>query len=155
MRRAEREVTDPAQLAEIFRVATTLFLAWSDSPAPYIVPVCFGYEPGVLYVHSAREGTKMDLVRKDPLVGFSASTELTIVRGETACDFTARASSVAGTGRTRIVETETERLHALDLIMAHYVDGPAAQTRRYRDRSLVRTALIAIDILTLRAKHTG
>jgi uncharacterized protein len=155
MRRAEREITDPALLAEVFRKATVLFLAFSDSPAPYVVPVCFGWEPGVLYVHSAREGTKMDLMLKDPRVGFSASTELLVVTGETACDFTSRASSVAGTGRARIVESEAERLHGLDLVMGHYGDGPAAKTPQYRARTLARTALIAIDIVTLRGKHTG
>ena len=155
MRRSEREITDPALLNTILQEATILFLAFNDSPAPYVVPVCFAHEQGILYVHSAREGTKIELLGKDPHVGFSASTELTVVSGETACDFTSRARSVAGTGRARIVESDAERTHGLDLIMRHYARGPAAESPVYRGRSLARTAIIAVDIVSLRGKQTG
>jgi nitroimidazol reductase NimA-like FMN-containing flavoprotein (pyridoxamine 5'-phosphate oxidase superfamily) len=156
MRRAEREITDPALLHNILQEATILFLAFNDSPAPYVVPVCFAHdEQGILYVHSAREGAKIELLGKDPHVGFSASTELTVVSGEAACDFTSRARSVAGTGHARIVESDAERTHGLDLIMRHYARGPAAESPVYRGRSLARTAVIAIDIISLRGKQTG
>ena len=155
MRRAKSEITDPALLSELLDKATVLFLALQDSPAPYVVPVCFGHENGTLYVHSAVEGTKIELLRANPLVGFSASTDMTVIPGPSACDFTFRASSVIGTGRGRIVESGEERAHGLDVIMRHYATGPVSAAPVYRLDSLARTSVLAISILSLRGKRTG
>lgn len=155
MRRAEREITDPALLSELLEKATILFLALQDSPAPYVVPVCFGHENGTLYVHSAVAGTKIELLRANPLMGFSACTDMTLIPGEAACDFTSRAHSVIGTGRGRIVESDEERAHGLDVIMRHYSTGPVSAAPIYRPDSLARTCIFAISILSLRGKRTG
>ena len=155
MRRAEREITDPALLSELLEKATVLFLALQDSPAPYVVPVCFGHENGTLYVHSAVAGTKIELLRANPLLGFSACTDMTVIPGRSACDFTSRAHSVIGTGHGRIVESGEERMHGLDVIMRHYSTGPVAAAPVYGSDSLARTCVLAISILSLRGKKTG
>ena len=153
MRRAEREITDPSLLTELLEKATVLFLALQDSPAPYIVPVCFGHENGTLYVHSATTGTKIDLLRANPLLGFSACTDMTVTPGTAACDFSSRAQSVVGTGRGRILNGEEERAHGLDVIMRHYSTGTDSPV--YRPDTLARTCVCAISILSLRGKGTG
>jgi len=166
MRRAERERTDPAELAEILSASTVLFLALSDEPAPYVLPVCFGYEDGVIYVHSAPAGTKIDLIARHPVVGFSASTEMTVVPAPSACGFSARARSVVGTGRAEVLAEETARRHGLDVIMRHYAgreggpgaahpDAGGAAPREYNPASLARTAVIAVRVATMRGKQIG
>ncbi len=119
LRRAAREVSDPAEIEDILRDAKLLFLAIADEPAPYVLPVCFGFDQGVLYVHSAKEGTKIDLLRAHPVVGFSASTDVTVIPGASACDCTCTGRSVVGTGTARVVEDGEERLRGLDAIMRH------------------------------------
>jgi len=37
---------------------------------PYVVPVAYGYEQGKIYFHSARQGKKLDLIRKNDRVCF-------------------------------------------------------------------------------------
>jgi len=155
MRRAEREIVDPAALAEILREARVLFLALRDHPAPYVLPVCFAYEPGILYIHSAMAGTKIDLIAAHPLVGFSACTELAVVAGSSACDYTSRARSVTGTGRASIIEDPEQRARGLDAIMRHYATVPAGTQPLYRPGPLARTCVIAIHIDLLRGKQTG
>jgi nitroimidazol reductase NimA-like FMN-containing flavoprotein (pyridoxamine 5'-phosphate oxidase superfamily) len=155
MRRAEREITEPALILEVLQRATVLFLAFHDSPAPYVVPVCFGHENGTLYVHSAVAGTKIELLRANPLLGFSASTDMVVVPGQSACDFSSRARSVVGTGRARIVESQEERGHGLDLIMRHYSTGPVSAAPVYRPDALARTCVLAISILSMSGKKTG
>jgi hypothetical protein len=119
------------------------------------VPVCFGCENDTLYVHSALSGTKIDLIRADPVVGFSACTDMILIPGATACDFSLRAKSVAGTGRARILADDKERARGLDLIMRHYTEGGGAEAPVYRAGSLSRTCVIAIDIESLRGRLLG
>jgi len=155
MRRAEREITDPAILDEILREARILFLGLRDEKAPYVLPVCFGHEGGTLYVHSAMAGTKIDIMEVHPIVGFSACTELVVKSGASACDFSSQARSVIGTGRARIVTEPEERIRGLDAIMRHYAIGPAAEKPIYKPATLARTCVIAIRIDSLRGKRTG
>jgi uncharacterized protein len=171
MRRAERELADPVALQKILQEAQVLFLALRDEPAPYVVPVCFGAENGVIYVHSAAAGTKIDLIARDPLVGFSASTEMRVIPGNSPCRFSSRAESVVGTGRAEILTDESERRHGLDLIMRHYgghrrwhlgghrirwhSDGDSAALSAYEPATLARTCVIAVHVQTMRGKRTG
>ena len=173
MRQAEREITDPGSLERILHEAKVLFLALRDFPAPYVLPVCFGHDPanppgtaahgnppgtaarGTLYVHCAPTGAKIDLLRADPAVGFSACTDMTVRPGAAACDFSCRSESVVGTGRARVVETEEERIRGLDAIMRHYAEAQVSAAPVYRPGSLSRTSVIAVDIDSLRGKRIG
>jgi uncharacterized protein len=152
MRRAEREITDQGALEEVLQGADLLYLALRSEPAPYVFPVCFGHDAGMLYVHGAHAGTKIDILRHHPVVGFSACTPMTVTGGPAPCDFSAAARSVVGTGTARIVEDDEERRRALDAIMRHYgVGGPFV----YKAGPLARTSVIAIHIDSLHGKSAG
>jgi uncharacterized protein len=152
MRRTDKSVTDVEEITRILDQCTVVFLSFNDAPAPYVVPLFFGHEPGRLYVHCAPVGTKINLLRADPRVGFSAVAAAQIVEGEGACDFTARAQSIAGAGTARIVDVETERLHGLSLIMRHYRPR-SGRSFSYKPASLSRTAVIAVEIQAMTAKR--
>jgi len=160
-------ITDRATLTQILQEATILHLALHAEHAPHVVPVCFGVDGNTLYVHGRRTGRKMELLRADPRVGFSACTDVTIIPGASACALTAASRSVVGTARARIVEDEAERIRGLDIIMAHYGDGtggrdavPGAERAtvgapRYEGASLGRTSVIALQIESMTGKQTG
>jgi uncharacterized protein len=153
MRRVERQITDPALLDEVFEKAQVLFLSLHDEPAPYVVPVSFGHAEDTLYVHGAMEGAKITLLRRNPRVGFSATTEPGIAPAATPCAFGIRGASVVGTGTARIVEDPAERARGLDAIMRHYAPGAVAGD--YAPGVFSRTAVIAIAIETLCGKRFG
>jgi uncharacterized protein len=153
LRRAAQEIVDPDGLNEILATAQLLYLSFDDHPAPYVIPVCFGSAPGVLYVHGAKEGAKIDLLRGNPRVGFSASVDVSIVAGRAPCGFSCTGRSIVGTGFARIVEDEEERRRGLDAIMRHYSHAPGELS--YEPGSLSRTGLIAIRIETLCGKRIG
>ena len=152
MRRRERQLTDSKDIQRILAESPVVSLAIHDDPAPYVVPLFFGHEEGRLYVHSALSGTKIDLMRANPRVGFAAWAPAEIVEGANACSFSARTSSVAGTGMARVVEDEAEKRHALDLIMRHTTGRESGFT--YNPASTARTLVIAIDIVTILGKGT-
>ena len=44
MRKAEREITNFEEILNVFERCDTIRIGISDEPAPYIVPVSFGFE---------------------------------------------------------------------------------------------------------------
>ena len=70
MRRKEREVTDIKEIREVLDSCKVCRLGIADEGGAYIVPLNYGYrlEDGVLtlYFHGAKEGKKLDLIRKNP-----------------------------------------------------------------------------------------
>lgn len=68
MRRKDREVTEMEEIQQIFDECKVCRIGIMDENGPYIVPVNYGYvrEEGkvILYIHGAREGKKIDLIRK-------------------------------------------------------------------------------------------
>jgi nitroimidazol reductase NimA-like FMN-containing flavoprotein (pyridoxamine 5'-phosphate oxidase superfamily) len=149
MRNSMKEITDPAELEEILSRAEVLHLALHDEPAPYVIPLSFGYMDGALWFHCAKEGTKLDLIRRDPRVGFSAVADARIVPGAAACDFDARGRSVVGRGTARIVTDLGERRRGLDALMHHY----RMERPEYRPDPFERACVLRVDIEELRGKR--
>ena len=85
MRLSEREITDPAVIESVIRHAQVCRLAMARDSQPYLVPLCFGYEPGAIYLHCAREGMKLDFLRANSSVCFEISSQPEIIKGERAC----------------------------------------------------------------------
>jgi nitroimidazol reductase NimA-like FMN-containing flavoprotein (pyridoxamine 5'-phosphate oxidase superfamily) len=121
MRQAAREITDLIQIEAVFQMATVCRLAFWDDEYPYIVPLNFGYAARVLYFHCALEGKKIDLISKNPHVGFELEGIAEIVpRAENACSWSAKYQSVIGKGTAMILTDPAAKRQALGIIMAHY-----------------------------------
>lgn len=90
MRRADREVKDFEQILEIMRGCDICELALNDVDGyPYALPMNFGLtvENGkpVIYLHSAREGKKLDLIARDGRCAFSMSRGHVLELAKVAC----------------------------------------------------------------------
>ncbi len=123
MRRKERAVTDAAKLEEIVQKCQCCRIGLADNGQVYIVPLSFGYvkENGqyTLYFHSAKEGRKMDLIRKSPEAGFEMDTDYALKTAGSACGHSAYFKSIIGCGRIYIVEDAEEKKLGLRAIMEH------------------------------------
>jgi nitroimidazol reductase NimA-like FMN-containing flavoprotein (pyridoxamine 5'-phosphate oxidase superfamily) len=123
MRLHEKAVADMAGLEQIIAQGRVCQLAISDVPVPYIVSLSYGYRSGEFYFHSAAEGHKIDLLRCNPLVGFTVAVDLGTVEGERACNWGAGFRSVVGQGRVEFIEDLESKRTALKLLMAQYGEG--------------------------------
>ena len=65
MRRKDKEITDIESIEKIIHKAKVCRLALSLDDTPYVVPVCFGYSAETIYFHSAKEGKKIDIIKKN------------------------------------------------------------------------------------------
>lgn len=123
MRRRDREVTDPARVAEIIHRCTCCRIGFIDDGDVYIVPLHFGYERKedtyVFYFHGAKEGRKVNLTGRCPNVGFEMDTGYALQGADRACDYSAWYQSVIGNGTLGIVSGPEEKKRGLSLLMEH------------------------------------
>ena len=90
MRRKEKEIAERSELEAVIKEASVCRIAMVEGTSPYVVPLCFGYDDNTLYFHSAIEGKKIEILKKNNSVCFEMDigTEL-IQKGEAvqAADF--------------------------------------------------------------------
>lgn len=123
MRRKDREVTDSMGVADIVSRCTCCRIGFCDEGEVYIVPLNFGYERKddtyVFYFHGAKEGRKIDLLKKNPNVGFEMDTACSLQPADRACEYSTHYRSVIGNGVLRVVSEPGEKKRGLSLIMEH------------------------------------
>ena len=150
MRRKEKEVKDQGELQAIIEGAEFCHLAMVDGDQPYVIPLNFGYRDNTLYFHSAREGRKLDILRRHDRVGFAMEAGVQLVEGGTACDWSVTYRSVVGFGRASLIEEAREKKAALDVIMAHYAKG----SFEYREKGLEQALIIKVRIDEMTGKRS-
>jgi len=150
VRKAEREIKDRGELEDVIRRAEVCRLAMIDDGEPYIVPMNFGYREGTFYFHCAREGRKLEILRKDPRVCFELEVGVRLVRGEKACQWSTSFESVIGWGTAEIVVDEKEVGEGLEVLMSHYTEGPYD----FDHRSLSLAALIKVKVERMTGKRS-
>ena len=137
--------------SEVMRRAQVCRLAMSDGHQPYIVPLCFGYQEGVLYIHSAAEGRKLDMIRKNDCVCFEFEADVELVENPGPCDWSMRYKCVIGYGKAHFIEETEEKRKALNIIMSQY----SSAEFNFPQGSLSRTVVIKIAIESISAKQSG
>ena len=154
MRRRDREVTAPEKIRQIMDACPSCRLGLVDDGIPYVVPMNFGLteEQGryTLYFHSAREGRKIDVLRKTPRVAFEMDTNYQLNEGIRACDWSARFQCVMGSGTVRFLETPEEKRYALEQIMAHSA-GRGEWT--FSEEACQAVCIFCLDVESLSCKE--
>ena len=152
MRRSEREITDRIRLHDILDRSQVCRLVLHDQPYPYIVPVNYVRVDERIYFHSAPEGRKMELLRRDPRIRFEVDRLIAITEGQAACRWGALYESVIGAGPARIVETLSEKEMALHGLMEKY-SGRSGWV--FAAAALKAVVVVRIDIQDLSGKTTS
>jgi nitroimidazol reductase NimA-like FMN-containing flavoprotein (pyridoxamine 5'-phosphate oxidase superfamily) len=150
MRRKEREIKDKKDIEQILKAASILRLAMVDDNKPYIIPMNFGYRDGALYLHSAPEGRKIDLIKKNPNVCFEVDEIVHFRKAKLACDWGVEYKSVIGSGKAIFLYPLDEKQQAFHIIMAQYSD----REFEYSDEMLEKTIVIKIEIETMTGKKS-
>ena len=149
----EREVTDPAQIRYILDTAKVLHLGLAVDNEPYVVPMNYGvaWEDGrlVLYLHSAVQGKKLDMIQNNPKVFFALDCDRQPFDGVKPCQYGMVYSSVMGKGIAQIVEDVEEKKKAMTILMK----TQTGKDFQFVDRLVSIVTVIRIDVQEYTAKH--
>ncbi len=114
---------DPKRVKDVISECRVCYAGMVDSSLkPYVVPFNFGYEEGVIYLHSAAKGKKIDILKNNPsvCVAFSTGHELKFINEGVACSYGMKFRSVLAYGNVVFVEDPDEKKRILNVIMKHY-----------------------------------
>lgn len=137
MRRKDREVTGLDEIMQILDQCKVCRLGLSDQGAPYIVPMNFGaeLEDGhiCIYFHGAKEGRKLDIIRKNPQACVEFDCGHKLLEGEIACAHSFAYESVVGFGKAEILESHEAKAQGLAAIHRHMTGKVFAYTPEQTD----------------------
>jgi nitroimidazol reductase NimA-like FMN-containing flavoprotein (pyridoxamine 5'-phosphate oxidase superfamily) len=138
-------------MESIIHNATVCRLGCADEGKPYIVPLSFGYRDGAIYIHSAHEGKKIAILKKNPecCIEFDECSE--VVRSENPCNWGMRYRSVICTGKANFVTDPNEKQDGLNCILNHYGSG----SHRFSEKEIQNVCVIRVDIGKMTGKKSG
>ena len=149
MRRSDREIIERSEIDGIIHLCQVCRLGLTDGLEPYVVPLSFGYDGRALYFHCAKEGRKLDILRKNSRVCFEFDVLDGLVTGDAACQWGMAYRSVIGAGRGHVVEGLDEKRQALALLMKQYADSGFT----FPDTAVEAVAVIRVDIDSVSGKQ--
>ena len=152
MRKTRLEIKDQKVLEEILAGAIICRVAMMDGELPYIVPFNYGYRDGCIYIHSAPEGKKLDLLRQNNEVCFEVEEGVGITKGDKACSWATRYRSIVGYGSIEILEEDRSKQEGLEIIMAQH---GAPHLVSFEQGDMKRMVILKLSISSLSGKQSS
>ncbi|MDR2920758.1 MAG: pyridoxamine 5'-phosphate oxidase family protein [Tannerella sp.] len=115
--------TDKEFLESTIRECEVCYVGMVDTDGmPYVLPMNFGYQDGIVYLHSAREGRSIDILEQNPNVClvFNPENKLVHQHPDVACSYRMRSKSVMGWGKVIFEEAFDLKVKSLNIIMKNY-----------------------------------
>ncbi len=164
MRKPNRQVKTAEQLHAIVEDCHTVRLALADEEGAFIVPLSFGYdwadpetegnpspEPRLaLWVHSAPEGRKVDVMNRQPRIAIEMDVQDGVISGPYACAYSYAYRSIMGMGTVHRIQGAEAKRYGLTRIMQHLAPGASTE---FTDQALAKANIYCIDVDTFTGKQ--
>jgi nitroimidazol reductase NimA-like FMN-containing flavoprotein (pyridoxamine 5'-phosphate oxidase superfamily) len=112
---------------------------------PMVKPLNFAFLNGKIYFHTAREGEKIDDIRRDSRVCFEVDLPIAYIKGDNnPCRASYLYRSIIIRGRAYLIDDQKERGAALNALMKKY--QPGGGYGDYLEEKLRITGVVRIDI---------
>jgi nitroimidazol reductase NimA-like FMN-containing flavoprotein (pyridoxamine 5'-phosphate oxidase superfamily) len=153
MRKHNKEMKDAGVIIELLNSCHVGRLGTIGGDGyPMVKPLNFGYAEGRIYFHTAKEGEKIDDIRRNCRVCFEVDLPIAFVRGDNnPCRAEYLYRSVIIKGTAHIVEDPEERLFGLRCLMQKY--QPDGGYGDFSDEKLAITGVVRIDIEEMSGKE--
>lgn len=116
-------ITSPDEINAIIRKCQVCHVAMVDLEGkPYVLPMNFGYEEGIIFFHSSGKGKKIDILGHHPAlcVAFSTDYQLRFQSEDVACSYSMKYRSILAYGKAEFIEDFDQKLKALAIVMKNY-----------------------------------
>ncbi len=120
---------------------------------PYVLPFNFGYENDTIYLHSAGEGKKIDILKQNPnvCVTFSTDHKLFHRHEHVACSYGMRYRSVVAYGKVVFINDFDQKKEVLNIIMRKYT----GKNFDYNPPAVNNVAIYKIEISKIEGRELG
>ncbi|MCD7977459.1 MAG: pyridoxamine 5'-phosphate oxidase family protein [Tannerellaceae bacterium] len=115
--------TEREEIENVIRACKVCYVGMADTDGnPYVIPMNFGYQDGVICLHSAQEGRSISILERNPRVCITFCTDpaLAYQHEQVACSYRMRGSSVLGWGNVEFVEDMEQKREMLNILMKQY-----------------------------------
>lgn len=152
MRRKDRRLSDEQSAALLARCEYGVMATVDSQGRPYGVPLSYVWRNGLVYVHCAPQGYKIDNIRNNGAVSF---TVVGRTRPVYENNFTTWYESVMVFGQIVEITDPEEKYAALYALAEKYLPDHLDKAEADIGRSLARTAVLAIrpELITGKAKR--
>ncbi len=153
MRQSKKEIKDKAVIIGLLNTCHVGRLGTIGKDGyPMAKPLNFAYHEGKIYFHTAKEGEKIEDIKRDNRVCFEVDLPIAYVKGnENPCRAEYLYRSVIIKGRAYIVEDRNECIFALKCLMKKY--QPEGDYGEFLEEKLGITGVVRIDIEELVGKE--
>ena len=152
MRRKDKQINDNDKIEMILKNGRILHIAMIDKDRPYLIPVNYGYTDNTIYIHSAKEGKKIELIKANNLVCFQTEIGVEIKNTDVAYKCGTLYQSVIGYGKASFVDIKKEKKIGADVIMNQY-RKESGINHKY-GKCLKEVCIIKIDIESISGKES-
>ena len=144
-------IEDKQRVEEIISRCDICFVGITDQEGnPYVIPMNFGYQEGVI-LHSGPTGSSIDMLKRNNnvCITFSTDHELVFQHPKVACSYRMKAKSVICRGKVGFIEDMDSKREALNIIMKHY----SSREFVYSDPAVRNVKIWEIPISSVTAKE--
>jgi nitroimidazol reductase NimA-like FMN-containing flavoprotein (pyridoxamine 5'-phosphate oxidase superfamily) len=143
---------DKVTVHRILDTALVAHVAFVQDGTPVIVPMIYGREGEILYLHGARKARVIRLLEQTGRVCLNVTLVDGIVFARSAFNSSMNYRSATVFGKPRLIDDKQGKLHAMRVISEHMMPGRWDELREPLEREVKMTGVIALDIESASAK---
>jgi len=143
-----------AEIEEVINKCDVCYIGMSDKDGmPYVLPFNFAFEGNTIFLHSAREGKKIDILKERPdvCIAFSADHHLRYQNEEVACSWSMKYRSVLAYGKVSFINDFAKKTEVMNTIMRKY----AGRDFKYNAPAIKDVQAFCISVDTFEGKAYG
>ena len=152
MRRTDKEINDSQIIENILAESQVCRLGLVDDGEAYIVPVNYVFMDGCIYIHSAAEGRKIEILKRNPKVTFEIEYSSQVIKSEIACRWGMKYRSIMGKGTIEIYYDIESKKKGFDILMKKY---GAEFLAVYDEAALDKSILLKLKVESITGKQSG
>lgn len=150
MRRKRQRLSTEECKAALARGTSGVLALEGDGGYPYAVPLSYVYADGRIYFHSAKNGHKLDAIKRNAKASFCVIDQDEIIAEE----YTTYFRSVIAFGRIRILEEDAEKREAIMRLAQKYAPEDSPENRdRAIEREWAQLCMLELSIEHMSGKE--